>query len=105
MALTIFSVIPFSSDLSDHDVQILTIKISFQIQASRSEILRKVDKYTMCDFINKLSNESWDSIFHGSDVNIMFNSFLNICLRIFYSSFPPIRTKSWKNKNNWITRN
>jgi len=105
VALTIFSVIPFSSDLSDHDVQILTIKISFQIQASRSEILRKVDKYTMCDFINKLSNESWDSIFHGSDVNIMFNSFLNICLRIFYSSFPPIRTKSWKNKNNWITRN
>ena len=33
----------------------------------------------------------------------MFNSFLNIYLRIFYSSFPPIRTKSRNNKNNWIT--
>jgi len=55
------------------------------------------------DFIYKLSNESWDSIFHGNDVNIMFNSFLNIYLRIFYSSFPPIRTKSRNNKSNWIT--
>ena len=54
------------------------------------------------DFIYKLSNESWDSIFHGNDVNIMFNSFLNIHPRIFYSSFPPIRTKSSNNKNNWI---
>jgi hypothetical protein len=33
----------------------------------------------------------------------MFNSFLNIYLRIFYSSFPPLRTKSRDNKNNWIT--
>jgi len=55
------------------------------------------------DFVHKLSNESWDSIFHGNDVNIMFSSFLNIYLRIFYSSFPPIRTKGRNDKNNWIT--
>ena len=98
-----YSVIPFSNDLSDHDFQILTIKVSFQIQSDRSKIVRRVDKYTICDFVYVLSNESWDSIFHGSDVNFMFNSFLNTYLRIFYFSFPPIRTKSRNNKNNWIT--
>jgi hypothetical protein len=62
-----YLVIPFSSDLSDHDAQILMIKISFQIQSDRLKIVRKVDKYTIMDFIYKLSNESWDSIFHGND--------------------------------------
>jgi hypothetical protein len=33
----------------------------------------------------------------------MFNSFLNTYLRIFYSCFPLIRTKSRKHDNNWIT--
>ena len=33
----------------------------------------------------------------------MFNSFLNIYLRTFYSRFPLIRTKSRKYNNNWIT--
>ena len=95
-----YLVIPF---LSDHGAQILMIKISFQIQSDRLKIVRKVDKYTIMDFIYKLSNESWDSIFHGNYVNIMFNSFLNIYLIIFYSSFPPIRTKRRNNKSNWIT--
>jgi len=96
-----YFVIPFSNDLSDHGAQILMIKISFQIQSDRLKIVRKVDKYTIMDFIYKLSNESWDSIFHGNYVNIM--SFLNIDLQIFYSSFPLIRTKRRNNKNNWVT--
>jgi len=33
----------------------------------------------------------------------MFNSFLNTYLRIFYSCFPLIRSKSRKHNNNWIT--
>jgi hypothetical protein len=96
-----YLLIPFSNVLSDHDAQILMIKISFQIQSYRLKIVRKVDKYTIMDFIYKLSNEFW--IFHGNDGNVMFNSFLNICLRIFYSSFLPIRTKSRNNKNSWLT--
>jgi hypothetical protein len=43
------------------------------------------------DFTNKLSNVSWDTIFNSDDVNAMFKFFLNIYLRIFYSSFPPKR--------------
>ena len=54
--------------------------------------------------MNKLSCESWNTIFNSEDVNDMFNSFLNIYLRIFYSSFPLKKVISRnKNDNNWIT--
>jgi hypothetical protein len=55
------------------------------------------------DFIFKLCNESWDGVFSYNDVNLMFNSFLNTYLKIFYSSFPLIRSKSRNYNNNWIT--
>jgi hypothetical protein len=35
----------------------------------------------------KLSFETWEDIFGGNDVNVVFNNFLNTYLRIFYSSF------------------
>jgi len=50
--------------------------------------IRKINKYTISDFIDELSCESWGSIFNSVDVNAMFNSSLNIYLRIFYSRFP-----------------
>jgi len=40
------------------------------------------------DFNFKLTYESWDNVFSYDDVNLSFNNFLNIYLRIFYSSFP-----------------
>jgi hypothetical protein len=73
------------------------------MQSVRSKIIRKVDKHTIPDFIYKLSNESWDSVFNNNDVNLMFISFLNTYLRFFYSCFPLIRTKSRNHNNNWIT--
>ena len=60
-------------------------------------------KHTTFDFIFKLRVESWDGVFNNSDVNLMFNSFLNTYLKIFYSSFPLIRSKSRNYSNNWIT--
>jgi len=62
-----------------------------------------MNKYTILDFIFKLSNESWDGVFNNNDVNLMFNSFLNTYLKIFYFSFPLIRSKSRNYSNNWIT--
>jgi hypothetical protein len=56
------------------------------------------------DLINKLSNESWDTVFNDDDddVNDMFSSFLSDYLRIFNSSFPlqtvMIRKSSTNNK-------
>ena len=51
----------------------------------------------------KLSHETWEQVFDGNDVNKIFNSFLNICLRIYYSSFPSIQAKNKINQNSWIT--
>jgi hypothetical protein len=40
-----------------------------------------------------LSHETWEQVFDGTDVNEIFNSFLNIFLRIYYSSFSLTRVK------------
>ena len=55
---------------------------------SKLKTARKFNNCTISDFINKLSNESWDMVFNSEDIYYMFNSFLNDYLRIFNSSFP-----------------
>ena len=89
--------------MSDHDAQILTIKTLCQPQHAMAKTVRKVDQHTISDFIYKLSNESWDSTFNNTDVNLMFNSFLNTYLRIFYSCFPLMKIKNNSNTISWIT--
>ena len=73
---------------------------------SKLKTIRKFNNCAIADFINKLSNESWDMVFNSEDINNMFNSFLNNYLRIFNSSFPlqtvVVRKNSTKNK--WITK-
>ena len=49
---------------------------------------RNVNKYTIAEFQNSLSYESWEQVFDGNDVNKMFNSFLNTYLSIFHTTFP-----------------
>jgi glucose-6-phosphate 1-dehydrogenase len=49
---------------------------------------RKINEYTINDFLPKLSFETWDISFSSDDVNIMFNALLDTCLKIFYCSFP-----------------
>jgi hypothetical protein len=92
--------------LSDHEAQLLTIvsplkrKNEFQTYS-----YRKIDNCTAAEFMLRLSDESWDEIFGGKDVNLIFNSFLNTYLRIFNASFPIIK-KSVTSKSNitWITQ-
>ena len=50
----------------------------------------------------KLSHETWKQVLDGNDVNKIFNTFLNIFLRIYYSSFPLIQAKIKMNQNSWI---
>jgi hypothetical protein len=54
------------------------------------ELISKTDQTTVQDFKYKLSFETWGSVFGSNDINMMYNSFLNSFLRIFYSSFPVI---------------
>ena len=81
-----YVVTPFSNGLSDHDDQILAIRTLYSRQSPGSKFVRKVDQQTISDFILTLSNDSWSSIFNTDDVNLMYNSFLNTYLRIFYTS-------------------
>jgi len=102
-----YSVIPISNGLSDQDAQLLTIrqKTSYDL-GSNSITIRKFHNYYIPEFINKLSNESWDNVFINDDINEMFNSILNDYLKIFNSCFPlqTVKTKNNYTKNNWITK-
>jgi hypothetical protein len=84
-----YTITPVLNGLSDHDAQLLTISMCFsQTDNQELQTIRKINKYTISDFLAKLSYQTWDSIFNSDDVNVMFNSFLNTYLGIFYSSFP-----------------
>jgi hypothetical protein len=84
-----YMVTPITNGLSDHDAQLLKISTEYTlVPIHKFKTVQKINKYKISDFIAKLSCESWDSTFNSEDVKTMFNSFLNIYLRIFYSSFP-----------------
>jgi len=84
-----YTITPVINRVSYHDAQLLTISTDYSyIPTHRSKTVRKTNKYTISYFVDKLSCESWDSIFNSEDVTAMFNSFPNIYLRICYSSFP-----------------
>jgi hypothetical protein len=63
----------------------------------------KINKYTIADFQLNLSYETWEKVFDGNEVNEIFNSFFNIFLRIYSSSFPLIQVKNKMNQTSWIT--
>ena len=64
---------------------------------------RNINQHSIAHFLLKLSYVTWDSVFEGNDVNIVFNSFLNIFLQHYYSSFPVIKANKLSNHNSWIT--
>jgi hypothetical protein len=33
------------------------------------QTVRKIKKHTMADFVTKLSNESWDTVFDSNDID------------------------------------
>jgi hypothetical protein len=50
--------------LSDHDVQLLTIKeINLQIQDCNIFSVRNINKYSTIDSVPKLSCETWEDVF------------------------------------------
>ena len=54
-------------------------------------------------YINTLSQLWKLGCFLGKNVNIIFNNFLNTYLRIFYASFPVIKSKNSYQSKSWIT--
>jgi len=59
-----YTITPVIIGGSDHDAQLLTISTDYSyVPTHRLKTVRKINKYTISDFIDKLSCESWDSIF------------------------------------------
>jgi hypothetical protein len=102
-----YTVSPLHNGLSDHDAQLLIINyVNPQLQNHHIYTIRNINYYSIEEFKTRLSYESWDSVFgyNGNiDVAILFNSFLNNFLRIFYTSFPPHKITERSNTNSWIT--
>jgi hypothetical protein len=82
---------PLHNRLSDHDAQLLKINnVNLQLQNHHIRTIRNINNYLTEEFKTRLSYESWDSIFDyngNTDVDILFNSFLNNHLMIFYTIF------------------
>jgi hypothetical protein len=49
------------------------------------------------------SYEHWDDVFQENNVNIIFNNFLNIYLRIYYASFPTKKIQESYKPKPWLT--
>ena len=61
------------------EAQLLKISTEYTlVPIHKFKTVRKINKYTISDFIAKLSCESWDTIFNSEDVNTVFSSFLNM---------------------------
>jgi len=72
-----YSICPIINRLSDHDTQSITLHSFNQRPPPKKHMLiRKINEHTINDFLNKLSCESWDTIFSTDDVNKMFFGFL-----------------------------
>jgi hypothetical protein len=64
--------------MSDHDAQSVTLNtINMSVHSTQFKLIRKINKYTINNFLINLICETWDLTFSNDDVNIMFNSFLN----------------------------
>jgi hypothetical protein len=76
-------VTPIYNGLSDHDAQLLTIRIKVLKDPTKElKTRRNYNNHTIYGFFNKLSHESWDMVFNNNnnnneDINDVFNSFLN----------------------------
>jgi hypothetical protein len=80
-----YTISSFINDMSDHDAEALTMNNIYLQKRVVYEIqyLRHIDSTTITDFQVQLTYETWDNIFEGSDVNILFNNFLNTCLKFY----------------------
>jgi ABC-type uncharacterized transport system YnjBCD substrate-binding protein len=80
-----YTVCPFINWLSDHNAQIIKLNnINTLKQFGETQIIRNFSKYSITEFKIKLSYKTWNSIFVKYEV--IFNNFLNIHLRTFYTS-------------------
>jgi hypothetical protein len=64
---------------------------------------RLVNKESIADFLYKLSNKNWESLYKLNDVNDILNLFVHLYILIYETHFRKnIVTKEYKD-NGWMT--
>jgi hypothetical protein len=98
-----YSISPIINGLLDHDAQLITL-LSYNLRppTKKCRLIRNINDHTINDILTKLSYETWDNIFSTDDVSIMFSSFLDTYLKMFYSNFLLKRAHINKKHKNWI---
>jgi hypothetical protein len=101
-----YTISPLCNGLSDHDAQLLIMNdLNLQPHIHGTHTIRSLNTNSVEEFRTRLSFESWESVFsrnEGTNVDTLFNSFLNDYLR-FYTSFPPRKISERSNNNSWVT--
>lgn len=71
-----YEVYPLINGLSDHNAQIISLNV-FQNKSHEHHphFRRNINKYTIAEFKNSLSYETWVPVFEGNEVNTIFNAF------------------------------
>ena len=82
-----FTTNPNINRLSDHDILLKVKNVTAPIQGFTSCYVRHINSFTIDEFQSNLTTESWEEIFEGSDINGIFNNFLNIYLKNFLCMF------------------
>jgi len=96
-----YTIEPYINGLSDHDAQVITIDNACALNVNTDPYgVRIINKNSIAEFQLQLSWESWDGVFGGNDVNLMFNNFLNSYLRYYHSSFLEKRKKTPSQKES-----
>ena len=95
--------------MSDHDALMPTLHTPLHDPSKPrlAKISRKYDDSSIRDFTSNLSYESWEDVFNTTskiDVNVIFNNFLNTYLRIFYGSFPQLKSTARDKCKGWLTK-
>ena len=100
-----YTIEPYINGLSDHDAQVITIDKACALNVNTDPYcVRIINKNSIAEFQLQLSWGSWEGVFGGNDVNLMFNNFLNSYLRYYHSSFLGKKRKHQVRKNQWITK-
>lgn len=94
------------SGLSDHTAQIINIFTDKTHESSQiTTYHRVINKQNQQIFEERLSNESWEEVFHEIDPDVQYEVFINI-IRYHYEICFPLKKKNKKceTKKCWVTR-
>jgi hypothetical protein len=91
----------FVHGLSGHDAQVTTLNLP-SLNRYQDHVT-DIRNNSVCQLISLFSYENWEDVFYESNVNVIFNNFLNTFVRTFYSCFPFKNFQYSYKQKPWLT--